>query len=190
MINLIPPGLLTDSGAMVVSIVGLILAALNCFFGYRMQKVWISLVGFFLGASLGYWIADCLGAALWIRYISLLLGGLVGGFISFRIYRLGVFVLALGMSALFAAYWIPLEGWELAASCLLVGVIVGCLALKFVRPVVILTTGVEGGFAFVQIVVDLLGMSQTLSSAGMMWLPVAISALLALTGVCIQFKKS
>lgn len=164
-----------------------VFALLNCFFGFRLQKLWITLVGFLVGFLLG--MIPCL---LWISSehalaIATVVGVVVGvliGLLAYRLYRVGVFlwvgVLAFG----FVANLFPENlAWLGIVLGILAGVLVGILALRFLRPVVILTTALSGGMTAAQDLLRMFDVTQVLVVLG-------VGALLAVLGMAVQFATT
>ena len=93
-LKLIVPDLtqIQAAASIYVSIAG---ALLTCFFGFRLRRLWYSLLVFALGALLGFAVSRLfLPEKLWIcLLIGLAVGLLAAGF-TFRIYKAVVFVLA------------------------------------------------------------------------------------------------
>ena len=148
-----------------LAILGVILAipgAIQCFFGYRVLKLYITLMGFLVGllgfSIIGVLAAGSMGPGLLVG----LLGGALLAFIAFKLHKLAVCLInganaMLGMTILGFA-----SGVEYALRCLepaaiqehtgaglivglAVGVIVAVLTAFLYRPVVILSTSLQGG---------------------------------------------
>lgn len=148
-----------------LAILGVILAipgAIQCFFGYRVLKLYITLMGFLVGllgfSIIGVLAAGSMGPGLLVG----LLGGALLAFIAFKLHKLAVCLInganaMLGMTILGFA-----SGVEYALRCLepaaiqehtgaglivglAVGVIVAVLTAILYRPVVILSTAFQGG---------------------------------------------
>jgi hypothetical protein len=171
----------------VLLLFGILPALAHCFFGYRLLKLWLFLAGLALGLASGY------GAGMRMNLGQtpcILIGvvlGLALGFLAFKIWKLGVFLLCGGMAYLFGAVWIP--QWWLTA---LVAIAVGILAVKFVRPVVILSTGLSGGSSAVQALSCALVSLGALPTVNFLsgWLAWVLGIVLAVGGIAYQFKHS
>lgn len=84
---------LTAAAGQLILTFSILFAVLQCFFGYKLLKLWIGLIGFLIGFALGFFLARALvnGEA----YVPALVGivvGLVFALLAFRIYLIGVFV--------------------------------------------------------------------------------------------------
>ena len=167
----------------VAAAVGGLFALANCFFGYRLQKLWIALIGFFIGLILGFGI----GVALLHLNAGLafLIGAVLGvllGLVAFKVYRVGVFLMCFGAVYTMCYSLIPLQ-WAGVAVGIAGGILAGVLAVKYLRPVIILTTGVGYGLSAAQMLLSLFGVD-----AFSVILPVG--GVLALAGILVQFKTT
>ena len=137
-----------------VVIVFAVVGLLEALFGYSLLRLELVLGGFGAGAFLGNFLATGLLKTVipagTVTYMVMLVLGVIGALLAFKLFRLAVF---LGVG--FAGYTIaksmlvPLLG--LAApidiiAAVAVGVILGALALVFLRPIVILVTSLMGAF--------------------------------------------
>ena len=148
-----------------LAILGVILAipgAIQCFFGYRVLKLYITVIGFLAGL-LGFSIIGALAiGSLGPGLLVGLLGGALLAFIAFKLHKLAVCLInganaMLGMTILGFASGVEyaLRFLEPAAIQehtgaglivgLVVGVIVAVLTAILYRPVVILSTALQGG---------------------------------------------
>jgi hypothetical protein len=143
---------MTVTMGQVGAVIELVLSVLLCFFGYKMMKQLMALCGFLLGFLLGYEIV--LGISGMPAYAPLLAGvvcGILLAVLSYRLYKFGVFLYA-GFLAGSAVYQLPYfasmaYGKYIAFGCaLLAFILVGWLAVKFARTILILVTGISGGF--------------------------------------------
>lgn len=119
----------------------------DCFFGYRLFKLIITLWGVFLGMIFGIAAAHSLGLGAAGKIAGLVAGGLVGGGLAFLLFLAAVFVAGFLFGAtlglLLLAHFNHMVA--LLTSCVL-GVIGGILAVKLQRVVLILATALLGSF--------------------------------------------
>ena len=178
---------LTEEVSQVILAFTLLFAVLQCFFGYKLLKVWIGLIGFLVGFGLGFLISQTLvdGKA----YIPALIGivaGVVFALLAFRIYLIGVFIYC-GAIAAGAVHALPMpekDGWDVLGIVLCVAafLIVGFLATKFARPFIIAVTAATGA---VRVAESLQGMSDALArNHALVWM---IILALAAAGMAVQF---
>lgn len=129
-------------------VIALILGVVQCFFGYRLLKFWITVSGFVIGIILGETVSGWFADQAAFQTIIVLGTGILLAVLSFKIYLLGVFLFC-GFMAYMAILQIPVSQdgvWKfvLILAALLVGILIGSLAVKFVRPVVIISSSLTG----------------------------------------------
>ncbi|HJD22002.1 MAG TPA: TMEM198/TM7SF3 family protein [Candidatus Gemmiger faecigallinarum] len=139
------------------AVISLALGALICFAGYRLRKAGIMLTG----ALLGFSVASDIAANFLDQSASLIVGVVaalvVAGFCSW-LYDAGIFVFCGACGALFASSILSqaaMESWLRLVILAAVFIAVGALALKFVRPVMILATGLSGASSILSSLVQL-----------------------------------
>lgn len=121
----------------------LALALAGCFFGYKLSRLFMTLSGFFAGLFVGAFVAvQFLNASNGIFLLCSVAGGLIFAIFAFAIYRAGIFVLCFFLSFTVAANLLPLEGNIRFFVSVVIGFIVGTLAIKYVRPVIILSSAI------------------------------------------------
>jgi len=139
----------------VVGIVTIIFGVLQCFLGYKLFKFWCGLVGLFIGVVFGIFLATSgvfsgSPANHLIGFLLILIFGVTGAFIAFRLYIVGLF-----LYAFFAAFAIGFIALSLITDSittgllagLLAGLTLGIVAVIFKRFWIILTTSVSGGIS-------------------------------------------
>ena len=155
----------TETAKSGLAILGAVLAVpgvIQCFFGYRVLKLYITVIGFLAGL-LGFSIIGALASgSLAPGLLVGLLGGALLAFIAFKLHKLAVCLIN-GANAFLAVTVLGFaSGVEYALRCLepaaiqehtgaglivglAVGVIVAVLTAFLYRPVVILSTSLQGG---------------------------------------------
>lgn len=163
--------------------VTIIMALVNCFFGFRLLKFWISLFGFVTGAGIGYFLGDYFTHNLIVAVIAAVLCGAVLMLLAFKVYLAGVFVLC-GALAYFAINELMLPDiWWKFAICIVIGLLIGCIAVKFVRPAVIVSSGIHGGISSAGAILAAIGLKdQTMA--------VVTGLALAILGILFQFANT
>lgn len=120
---------------------------LDCFFGYRVFKVTLALLGGLLGAGLCHAAGQALGFGPMGLTIALITGGVLGALLAFLLYIAAVFVAGFGfgttLGILLLANFHPMVA--LLSGCVL-GVIGGFLAVKVQRILIVLSTALLGAF--------------------------------------------
>ena len=121
---------------------------LNCLLGYRLLRFWMMLIGLLVGAGLGFGLC-------WYRGISTesrrtyMLAMLVAGFgvaaVTFLYYKVGIFIMVAALGIVLSIYIILPNSSAMFYLCLLHGIGLGLLALRFDREIIIFTTSLFGG---------------------------------------------
>ena len=136
--------MISQSVAGVSLAISTVVALLNCFFGYKFRKLWVTLAGFGCGLLAGFMLAVQMTEQTGVLALVTILCGLAVAFVAFRLYRFGLFLLCGYRTFLVVSAWVSLP-WLAVTLGLVAGVLVGALALKFLRPVVIASTAIGGG---------------------------------------------
>lgn len=119
---------------------------LNSILGYRLLRFWVMLFGFGVGATAGFMAADRLGVDRHMVYFAATLGlGILVAVVAFLIYRAGIFLLGGGIAAVVSIYLIHPTTSASFFLCILIGVVIGSLALRFEKEVIIVVTSLLGG---------------------------------------------
>jgi len=131
------------AGAVVLLLWGLA----DCFWGYRIFRFAIAL----LGALAGGWLlaagAAQLGAGEGLRWAGFAVGALLGAVLSWGIYRVGVFVLGFAFGFTVAISLLPVMGDSLLLVVAgAVGLAAGLLALALQRVLLAAATAWSGAF--------------------------------------------
>ncbi len=123
-----------------IFLVGIGLA--TAFFGYRLLKIILGIVGFALGAMGGHNLLVYFGVhGSTALLVGAILAGLIGAFLVFPLFMLGVF--ALGSATGILLVHVIGYGWSPIA--IVVGIVAGgFLAVAFQRPLIIIATAVDG----------------------------------------------
>ena len=171
----------------------ILVGALQCFFGYRLFKFILGLIGFLLGSAL----TVAIGSTYSIEVIPVILLGLVGGFIGaalmVALYYVGVFVIGSLLGGILGIVLSPDP-----VLLLILAVISGVMALIFQKFMIIVSTGFSGawmvvtGIAYFFADTLYLGsLEQTFRSEGSISFTILLCWLaLGLAGVIVQYRSS
>ena len=131
---------------MAVFAVVLVFGILNCVFGYRLLRFWMMLGGFFVGGGLALIVVHTMGVQeKSTMLIAALATGVVFAVIAFLIYKAGVFILAAGIGWALSIYFLHPTSSASFFACILIGVALGSMAVKYCREVLIVATSLIGG---------------------------------------------
>lgn len=161
---------------------GLIFALLNCFFGYALRKVWCCIFGLLLGACAGLGVCAYLQLPTQIALLAAAGLGLLCALLAFFLYRIGIFFLCIGIVT-FLLFWIfPNPTLNTMVGFLVLGVVIGFLAVIKEHIIVVCMTAICGGIGTAQLFNMMLA---TPLSSLFFWL-IAIG--LSVLGLLFQFK--
>lgn len=129
------------------SVAALVWGLLDCFFGYRVFKVTVALLGAVVGAMLAQAGAQMAGLGHGAELAALVIGALAGAGLAFLLYLAAVFLAGFGLGATLAMLLLAHFNHMVAllAACI-VGIIGGIAAVKLQKVVIILATALMGSF--------------------------------------------
>jgi len=117
-----------------------IIALAECFFGFKLFKIWIALCCFPLFGLLGWGIAFGVAEKVGVATFVGILAGIAGAFIAYRLFLVGVF-LTCGFMGYILGYLLTNAHWP----GILMGLVFGVLGVLFAKPVIIVSTAIPGG---------------------------------------------
>lgn len=157
--------------------VSLIIGAVECFAGFKIMKTMMSIWGFFIGAMLGVIIGVTAENTI-LGVVLVVVLGVTLAVLAFKLYLAGIFILTAFLTAI-ALYII----FGNIFAALFFAIVVGTLAMCFVKPVVILTTAISGAGIIVSsayLMMDL-GMNGNPVATAILWVPIAVA------GITVQY---
>lgn len=154
---------------------------LNCFLGYRILRFWMMIFGFLIGAGAGFGVTYLSGVEDKMMIVGAMAGlGIVLAIVSFLVYRAGIFVLGFGIGISLSIYLVHPTSSFSFFLCILVGVGLGILAMRYAKGVIIIGTSILGGVLAGVSIAKIGGLEQFPYGVGM-----AVG--IALLGMLIQF---
>lgn len=168
------------------AVISLIIALLGCFFGFKLSKLFMSFTGLIVGAIAGYLVAtQFLHVTGTPVIIGIIIGAILLAMMAYWIYRAGIFILCFGLSFMAAASILPFTGDIQFFLSTVIGFIVGSLALKFIRPVIIITSAIVCGSSAAGLLLTVCSYMNiytfsSISSAG-------LAVILCVLGILVQF---
>lgn len=135
------------------------LGVVYCFFGYRIFRVLLGILGFILGASAAAAVAlDIFGRAPVIVILAGLVGGIIGATLLVVLYFVGIFLLGAWLGSLLG---VLLTGGGRSTVqiviILVLAIIGGVAAVVLQKWMIILSTALSGAWAIVSGVLHLVG---------------------------------
>lgn len=155
-------------------------ALLNCFFGYKLRKVWSCIFGLLLGIGTGLAAAVYLDQPLKIALIAAGAGGLVCMMLAFLLYRIGMFFLCIGTVIMILFQLFPMPTFSALCGFVVFGIAAGFLAVVQEHTVVICITAICGGIGSAKLISLLTDVNTVLT--------VLLAIGLSVLGLVFQFK--
>ncbi|MGA1841872.1 MAG: DUF4203 domain-containing protein [bacterium] len=176
----------------------IIIGAIECFFGYRIFKVILGLVGFLLGGSLAATIGYAIFRHETVALLTGLIGGLIGGASMVVLFFVGIFLIGAFLGAVLGSVLFAAAGNNPGPAVLLIlAVIAGLIALIFKKFMIIVSTGFGGAWSVVTGIahftgsIDLTNFNRIFSSAASRIYPILLCWLaLGIFGVIVQYKSA
>ena len=183
-----------EQNNLIVIITALVIALLYVFFGYKLLRVYISLLGFLIGFALGIVICavfDLSNSTAVIVIICVCAVALAA--LGFWLYKAGLFVMIL--LSLFpiilsiVSEFTTIEPVFMWIGSILFALVLAILAMFFVRPVVIIVTAVSGGLSIANLIINSLlpEIAQVNTVDGARIFMLIIGAVIAVLGIYFQF---
>ena len=194
-------------------IFSMIIALITCFFGYKLQKVFYVVSGFAIGAILGAMVIVIICPKneyfLTVLLITAIIVGIIGGIVSFKFYKIGVFFYM--FSTVFSVIYclseaILKEGtgsskdisllvndiskgnfsnikWGIVIVSVVVAIIIGIITIKYIRNIMIAVTAISGGINFST------GLLANVIKFNNLIVILLVAAAAAVLGMTFQFRK-
>lgn len=183
-----------EQNNLIVIITALVIALLYVFFGYKLLRVYISLLGFLIGFALGIVICavfDLSNTTAVIVIICVCAVALAA--LGFWLYKAGLFVMIL--LSLFpiilsiVSEFTTIQPVFMWIGSILFALVLAILAIFFVRPVVIIVTAFSGGLSIASLVVNNLlpEIAQVNTTDGARIFMLIIGGVIAVLGIYFQF---
>ncbi|MDP6542918.1 MAG: TMEM198/TM7SF3 family protein [Phycisphaerae bacterium] len=179
--------------------ISILIGAIQCFFGYRIFKFILGLVGFIVGGTL----AGAIGFAVYQQEAVALLAGIVGGIIGAALmvllYFVGIFLFGACLGAALGMVLFSLTGISPEPIALLIlAVITGIIALVVQKFMIIVSTGFGGAWSVVTGIayfttgaIDPTNPVRMFRSGGKHLYAIALCWLvLGIVGVIVQYKTA
>jgi len=140
-----------ETTAVVGAVLLILWGALDCFFGYRVFKFTVVLLGAAAGAVLGHQLfVVVLGLTGDARWVGLGLGAILGGALAFGLYLVGIFLLGFSLGFMLApGFWPDGDRLTLMAIGVGAGIVCGLLAMLTQRLLVAAGTAWSGSIRVV-----------------------------------------
>ncbi len=143
---------LPSGAAGVFGVLTLVIALLQCFMGYKLLKLWVTLAGAAIGVIIGIIVGNVFIKNATATTVLALVLLLVGGFLAFKVYKAGVFLLC-GLTVYVLVMGILMSAagtdavWWMEVISIIAGIVAGILGVKFMRVFIILSTAIPNGLS-------------------------------------------
>lgn len=127
----------------IIGVVLLLYGLVNAFFGYKLFKLVLTIIGFLTGAVIGAVVSLLVGDGSpngGVTLLCVLIGGIIGAVLAVALHRLGVF-LAVGAMG-FVLFFLVTKSVPVA---LLLGIICGIIGAVLEKYAIIVSTALSGG---------------------------------------------
>ncbi len=175
------------------AVIGIIIAIVLCFFGYRLKRIAFAVVWFVIGFNIGenllpYITPYMQGIDPFFISLLPLLAGILCSLIGISIERVCIFLLGIGIAILTYLNLVSLGTVELSwlafGIALIIGSILGTIAISLMRPAIIFFTSYAGAC-------QLAASGGTLIPALSTGLPYFVTlAIIAIVGISYQLKST
>lgn len=129
------------------SVAAIVWGLLDCFFGYRIFKVTIAVLGAVIGALLGQMATTAAGLGSGAELAGVFVGALLGAGLAFLLYLAGVFIAGFGFGATLALLLLAHFNHSVALlASIVTGLVGGWAAVKLQKVVIVLATALLGAF--------------------------------------------
>ncbi len=166
----------------VILIAGMVFAILNCFWGYQLMRLWMSLIGLVIGAIIGAILGLRFFDSRNMIFIAAVVCGLLAAMLVNLIYRLGIVILCAGIVFFTFELLFPVAAFGVHMGFLAVGIAAGLAAFAYEDLVVSWVTGICGGLLFGRTLFLLLGIEN-------IYIALVVGALAAALGVRVQYRR-
>ena len=133
-------------------IIGLsiLFGAVQCFFGYRIFKIILGLMGFLIGGVLAAAMGFAVSEQAIIALVSGLVGGIIGAALMVVLYFVGIFLIGAFLGGVLGTVLFAVaETYPEPVVLLILAVITGVIALIFQKFMIIVATGFGGAWSVV-----------------------------------------
>lgn len=120
---------------------------LDVFFGYRIFKITLAVVGGLIGLAAAHGLTGLIGLEPGVATALLVVGAMLGAAVAFLLYLAAVFVAGFGFGATLALLLLANQPQVVAlVAGIVLGVVAGFLAVKAQRILIVLSTSLLGAF--------------------------------------------
>lgn len=165
----------------IIDIITLIIALITCFFGYKLNKGLIAVIGLIIGFQISSTYLPAIIESQNLVYILSIIIALILGMLSYKLYLVGIFFLC-AISAYLLFENLNLTGNIQIIFGLIIGVIAGILGVKFTRPLIIISTSLCGSSLIINTIMPALNIQNNTVN-------LILTLIIAIISMAYQFKQ-
>jgi hypothetical protein len=129
---------------------GIFIGAIQCFFGYRIFKFILGLIGFILGGALAAGLGYAISHKVFVALLAGLTGGIVGAWLLVTLFFVGLFLIGAFFGGGLGAALFTAAGNHAEPVMLLISAVVGgVIALIAQKFIIIVATSFGGAWSVV-----------------------------------------
>lgn len=132
-------------------LLSIIPSGISCFFGFKLQRLFLCLVWFLTG----YCITQAIFGAFQIESIFAVIISIIMGFVlaicSLKLQKAAFFIL-LFLTGYLSIYFFTSHVWYNTILAIVFGGVLGALAVKLYEPMIILFTSLTGAFSIMNVI--------------------------------------
>lgn len=144
LLSLLPQEFSTEA-SLILTFLTLVIYFVESFLGYKLIRSWISVLGFLIGAVTGFSVVKMITDQIGYAVLGAVICGIVLAVLSYRVYLIGVFLIAAFGVFQIAYTFLPLQTEILTIASAILGLAAAYLAVKYMRPAIIAITAFHGG---------------------------------------------
>ena len=179
---------------MVINIIAIVIGIIACLFGYKAVRIWLTIVGLFLGAALGYYLGGLVGGEIW-PIVGAVIVGIAVSLLSYFLYRIGAILIGALLGGVFASVILSALGITALPWMILVGaVVVAIIAGVFLKQFIIIGSSFHGAYMIVAGAYALItgisyvGFDKAMKAVELPWYLYAIIVVIGILAIIVQNK--
>jgi hypothetical protein len=178
--------------------IAILIGALECFFGYRIFRIILGLIGFLIGAILGAAIGYSLSGDRIVSLLAGVVGGVIGASLLVALYFVGVFIVGALLGGVLSAMLYTILNHDPALVVIIVlAIIGGVIAIIFQKFMIIVSTSFSGSWVVVSGLASLFAKQTSPTDIGMLirsegsstYIILLIAIALGIAGMVVQYRS-
>jgi uncharacterized membrane protein YeaQ/YmgE (transglycosylase-associated protein family) len=141
---------LTPDMFSLIIVFGILFGTVQCFFGYRLFKIIIGIIGFIIGGALAGTISLAVSPEETVALIAGLVGGIIGAMLLLTLYYVGIFFIGAFLGSIVGSFFYAVvEIGPEPITILIAAIITGIIALVIQKFMIIVSTSFGGSWLIV-----------------------------------------